>query len=341
MALIQVSPSLSLRDFMFDDLTAYYHDNVVTEFADYLNASRDGVAGRSRDLRKALVAATALFHLHEHLPTPGRPSRADAEKACPDYALLGDVVNAAKHKEINKTTPHGAPLVHRAASLAERQMIIEYSDAAGPYRHGLKTVVVRLADGSERNLLDVMTNVINYWELQLHALGVLASPRTFSYEDPNRFRARSECNGGRLDLEIVQGQRFLQSVQLLRFNHATAKVEPIDLTHAAISGSLYRPSCKFEVRLTHNASGKEFKKTVLFSESEGMQLHALSTDEEREAFALNTLTVRDALQELAASAGMLLTGSSSDGVKERGDVESGQSGAQLDPPGRSGSAYRS
>ena len=289
---------------MFDDLAAYYYDNVVTEFVDYRDASKDGVAGRSRDLRKALVAATALFHLREHLTTPRLPTRAEVGQACPEYALLVDVVNAAKHKEITQKTPHGTPLVDRAASLAERQVLIEYSDAAGPYRHGLKTVVVKLADGSERNLLEVMTNVINHWESRLHALGVLASARAFAYEDPNRFRTRSECNGGRLDLEIVQGQRFLQSMQLLRYNPTTGKAEPVDLTGATIRGSIYKPSYEFEVSLTHDASGNEFKKTVLLTESESMELHALSTDEEREAFALNTQTARDALQELAASAGL-------------------------------------
>jgi hypothetical protein len=289
---------------MFDDLAAYYYDNVVTEFVDYRDTGKDGVSGRSRDLRRALVAASALFHLREHLPTPGLPSRGDVEQQCPDYALLGDVVNAAKHKEITQKTPHGAPLVDRAASLVERHVLIEYSDASGPYRHGLKTVVIKLADGSERNLLDVMTNVINHWESSLHALGVLTSARAFSYEDPSRLRVRSECNGGRLGLEIVQGQRFLQRMQLLRFNETTGKAEPVDLTGATIRCSIYKPSYEFEVSLTHDASGKEFKKAVLLTESESMELHALLTDAEREAFALNTQTARDALRELAVSAGL-------------------------------------
>ena len=289
---------------MFDDLAAYYYDNVVTEFVDYRDTCKDGVAGRSRDLRRALVAATALFHLREHLPTSSAMSRRDVEQQCPDYALLGDVVNSAKHKKITQNTPHGAPLVNQAASLSERQVLIEYNDAAGSYRHAIKTVIVRLADGSERNLLEVMTNVINHWESRLHTLGVLASATVFSYEDPNRRRARSECNGGRLGLEIVQGLRFVQSMQLLRFNEATGKAEPVDLTGATIRGAIYKPSYEFEISLTHKASGKEFKKSVLLTESESMELDALSTDAEREAFAVATQTARAALQELAVTAGL-------------------------------------
>ena len=106
---------------MFDDLAAYYYDNVVTEFVDYRDASKDGVAGRSRDLRKALVAATALFHLREHLPTPRLPTRAEVEQACPEYALLGDVVNAAKHKEITQKTQSISRALEHSEELRQRE----------------------------------------------------------------------------------------------------------------------------------------------------------------------------------------------------------------------------
>ena len=97
---------------MFDDLTAYYHENVVASFIEYLDICNDGVAGRSRDLRAALAAASALFHLREHLPT-GSLSRTDVERFCPDYALLGDVVNASKHKALHRA----ACMSHAVSSL--------------------------------------------------------------------------------------------------------------------------------------------------------------------------------------------------------------------------------
>lgn len=57
---------------MFDDLTVHYDENVVTLLGDYRDPSRDGVVGRSRDLRAALGAAPALFDFRE---TPnGSPS---------------------------------------------------------------------------------------------------------------------------------------------------------------------------------------------------------------------------------------------------------------------------
>ena len=96
---------------MFDDLAAFYHENVVSASIDYREVYGSGIVGRSRDLRSALIAATALFHLREHLPRGKRLSRAEVETGCSDYGILGDIVNAAKHKTVTNPTPHGAPLV--------------------------------------------------------------------------------------------------------------------------------------------------------------------------------------------------------------------------------------
>ena len=174
---------------MFDDLTAYYQENVVSSYIEYRDICNDGVAGRSRDLRAALTAASALFHLREHLPT-GSLSRAAVERLCPDYALLGDVVNASKHKAPNSMTPHGAPLITDAEKLGEQLIFIEYEDEAGAYRYVQKTVVVKLTDGSERDLLEILTNVINFWEGHMLTLGVLSTARVFVHDADIRYRTR-------------------------------------------------------------------------------------------------------------------------------------------------------
>lgn len=148
---------------MFDNLTPYYHENVVSSYMAYRDINKDSAAGCSRDLREALTAANALFHLREHLPN-GTLSRRQAEDLCSDYALLGDVVNASKHKSLTGNTPHGAPLVNDTASLGEQILLIEYEDDDGIYRYKEKTVVVNLVDGTKRNLFEVLTNVLNFWE---------------------------------------------------------------------------------------------------------------------------------------------------------------------------------
>ncbi len=288
---------------MFDDLSAYYHENVVSSFVTYRDVSKDGVAGRSRDLRNALIAASALFHLREYLPA-GSPSRADVERICPDYALLGDIVNAAKHKSLTAMTPHGAPFVKSATNLSEQLAFIMYEDDAGTYQYVQKHVVVKLADGSERNLIEVLTNVINFWEQHMLSLGVLSATRTFAY-DGVRARTRAECEANRLDFEIVKGQRFLQNMRLLRFNNKTGKAEPIDLTGYKGIFRIYRQQFDVDISLTHDASGKEFKTTVTLTEDENTLLSNMSNDAERQAFVNGLPAAQAALQQLAVEAGLV------------------------------------
>ena len=288
---------------MFDDLAAYYHENVVSSYVAYREISKDGVAGRSRDLREALSAANALFHLREHLPAGG-PSRRQIENLCFDYALLGDVVNASKHKSLTSNTPHGSPLVNDAASLSEQILLIEYEDDTGDYRYSAKAVAVKLNNGTERNLLEVLTNVINFWEQHMTSLGILEESRTFKYDDPIRSRTRSECEENQLDFELVQGHRFRQSMRMLRFNNETGQAEPIDLTGSKLSFNIYRPKFHIAISLKHEVSGKEFKKTITLSEDDSIELSRLSSDAEKQAFVNNLPEAQDALCQLAIQAGL-------------------------------------
>ena len=289
---------------MFDDLAAYYHENVAAAFIEYRETSRDGVAGRSRDLRGAIDAATALFHLREHLPTSAALTRAEVERRCSDYALLSDVVNAAKHKRLTGATPHGSPLVADATSLVEKLLMVEYSDDAGIYRCAQKSVVAVLSDGSERNLLEVLTNVINFWEAHLQSIGTLTNARRFNFEPQVRYRTRAECDQIRLDFEIVQGQRFKQTMQLLRFDNATNTASPVDLTGSELKFSIYKPRYDFEVSLTQEASGKEYSTSVTLSEEESAVLSDLATDEARQSYATSLPSTQAALRKLAEQAGI-------------------------------------
>lgn len=292
---------------MFDNLAAYYHENVVASFVEYRDICNGGIAGRSRDLRAALSAASALFHLREHLP--GTPlSRADVERLCPDYALLGDVVNVSKHKALNGNTPHGAPLVADAENLAEQIAFIEYEDEAGTYRYIQKSVVVKISDGPEHNLLEILTNVINFWERHMLSLGVLSKARVFTHDSAIRFRSRAECEANRLNFEIVQGQRFHQSMRLLRFNKATGSAETIDLTGSEVRFQIYKPKYDIELSLTHDVSGKTYKAEITLTEEESLILSRMSSDVERQAYVNSLPAAQAALQQLAVEAGLSKSG---------------------------------
>jgi hypothetical protein len=288
---------------MFDDLAAYYHEHVVSSYEEYRDARDDGTSGRSRDLRAALNAASALFHLREHLPG-NVPSRANIELACPDFALLGDVVNASKHKILTAPTSHGAPLVATALSLAERVLIVEYVDEAGAYRYSQKAVIVRLVDGSERNLLEVLTSVLNFWEEKMNLLGVLPKARIFSDDSAVRFRSRGECSECSIKLEITPGLRFHQTFQYFRFDNATGIATPVDLTGANAELHVRQPSCVIELSLTLDASGKTHSTEVTLSEQQSRTLQLISSEEDREEFLNSLPQIQAAFQQLASETGV-------------------------------------
>ncbi len=117
---------------MFDDLAAYFYENVALAFTTYRDIRNDRVHGRSKDLRAALVAAAALFHFHEHIPAPRKETRAAIAAKCPDFDLLGDIVNASKHRDLTQ----GNPRVNSAEDIYEQVVLASFEDAEGEYTDG-------------------------------------------------------------------------------------------------------------------------------------------------------------------------------------------------------------
>lgn len=289
---------------MFDDLLAYYHENVVSAYIAYRDIKRSGIAGRSRDVRSATIAAAALFHLREHLPAP-QPSRAAIERQCPEYGLLADISNASKHKQISHPTPHGPPLINDAAQIGEQIVLTEYKDAEGEYRFAEKTVVVKLTDGSTRDLFEILTIVINYWENFLFSQGILANARTFRDESNTHPKTREECKQNKLNFDIVQGHRFHQAMKLQRYNYQTNSVEPVDLTGSQINFRIYKPNFDVDLTLKNDATGKEFTKTITLNEEENEKLMEFETEEEKQKYVYSLPAAQEALRKLAQEAGLV------------------------------------
>lgn len=151
-----------IRENMFDDFATYFYENVVRSFNEYHRTKVSGVAGGSNDIRTAMAAASALFHLREHLPRSFAMSRSKAERLCADYGVLADIANTSKHRALQDSTPHGAPLLKSAADLTEEIVITEYRDQEGPYKHVEKRVTAKLTDGTTRDVLEILTNVMNF-----------------------------------------------------------------------------------------------------------------------------------------------------------------------------------
>ena len=119
-------------------------------------------------------------------------SRAEVAALCSDYDLVGDIANVSKHAELSR----GAPKVSHAQSVCEIIVLTEFSDDKGIFTDARKLVTVKLDDGTERDVFDILTNVINFWGQQLALWGVLKDYNLFpsqlgrSIQDRNALGSR-------------------------------------------------------------------------------------------------------------------------------------------------------
>jgi hypothetical protein len=273
---------------VFDDLAGLFYESVGAAYSVYAESRDNAKAGRNNLLRTAIEVATALFHFREHLPAQLARTRAQTVFECPDYRLIADVTNVAKHKSLTRNTSEGAPLVSSAEDIHELIVITQYEDEAGGYSDVRVQVVVNCDDGLTRNLDSAIVSVLNYWGGILSASGTVAYvPRKPMEEPGSRFIARTDAKS--IDFEIIKGLRFASHMQLRKFNANEGRSDPVDLTGSDISFNIYAPSYVFDVIVTPTAGGPSFTCSLELTKEQSLAFHGLKTDSERTDF-LKALT---------------------------------------------------
>ncbi len=288
------------RPTMFDDLHAYFHENVRVAYREFKQRLVEPRSGKSIDLRLAVGACEALFHLREHLPEAHLLSRAEAEARCPDLALVGDIANVSKHRSVTRPDPHGTPLVTSATQLKELMSITQYEDAEGEYRYASKQVVAELVDGTLADVMRALTNVLNFWESYLAEIGVLKLASVHAYDDGLGLRPRL-LNAAGPTLEILQGVRFRQEWRLMKFNPDTGRAEPMPLPEGTQIRMRIRerPRHQVDITLHHDQSGREVTRTVVLTADESEALDA-AFEEEHEELLNSFESIKSGFKELAA-----------------------------------------
>jgi hypothetical protein len=227
----------------------------VLAYDAYKTLRREPKAGTRNDLKSALAAATAAYHFREHLPNPHKKSRSEIEDTCPDYGLLGDVVNASKHKDVTR----GKPKVTSADKIVEHVVYTQYRDESGHYMAATKAIEIALIDGTTRELFDVQTNVVNMWMDFLAAAGISEKMKPFAHEDRNRIISRDEA--GKMNLAMTQGIACDLRFKMQKYNYEKGFPEPWDLSGHNISFNVYDPT-KMKTELTVQLTNPEGKKYV-------------------------------------------------------------------------------
>jgi hypothetical protein len=262
---------------MFDDLEAQFFENVLPAYNAFAESLKANTAGRNRDLRLGKDAALALFHLREHVPwANGKPWPAFLN-ACPEYVLLKDVVNVFKHGARRDG------LIARPTDVYETTVLTEYEDTMGPYQHAEKEVTIHLRDGSVRDMLTVLSSVLEMWIDEFKSRGLLAQfePRK---SEADTIPTRATASGAApMNLTMQQGVRFSRSFRHQKFNYFTGENEPIDITGHTYQFSIYKP-IEVDIVMIHEQTGQTIEGTVELSSEDAMHYRTLKTDEQRKAF---------------------------------------------------------
>jgi hypothetical protein len=276
---------------MFDDLHTYFNVAVLTSYAEYARIRDGDLSGTSKHMRAALGLAAYLFHFREHVPAPNQLSRAQAAQQCPDYRLIADVTNVSKHATLTRPTSEGPPLVSDADDIAELSVVTLYEDAEGQYSDTQIWVMVRCADGKDANLDGALINVLNFWGAELKRIGVLSTFNAFSLptKPGSQFVPRAKARN--MNLEAIQGVRFLQTIRLQKFNDSIGASEPMDVSGSKLEWRLCKlPPLNLLLEFTPRGATQPLKVELTLTDEEALQFKTLQTDLQRNEF-IRKLTV--------------------------------------------------
>jgi hypothetical protein len=271
-----------------ETLYALFYETVVLPYVEYRTTRNERRSGTRTDWKSAIAASTAAYHFREHLPNQYKKSHKAIVTICPDFALLGDVVNAAKHKVLTK----GTPQIDSVDSILEQVVSTEYRDEAGVYTAATKSIEITLKNGTKRELVDVLTTVINMWIAFLQAAGISGKTGPFPHEDRNRIVGRDEAR--RMDLAMTQGIAARLAFKFQRYNYEKGCPEPVDLSGHKMSFTVYDPAkmkTEVEMRLT-SPEGKNYVGSVELDAEENAEYFLLKNKAEQDEYAKKVMARR-------------------------------------------------
>lgn len=271
-----------------DELAAYFYERVLSPMVRYEETKHDGEIGGDRDVRAALDAATSLYHLREHIPPPYQKTRRSIATTCPEYDLLGDVVNASKHGNLTR----GTPQVSSVNDIYQLHVCTKYRDNEGEYVHEEKRVMVKLSDGTEHDLFDVLISVFDFWVRELSSIGANPARHQFS-NPPTGLIARDDAK--QVQLQITAGIRWKHHFRFQKYDYDEEQIVAMDFSDAEdIIFSLREPPI-FEIEL-RSSEGVFGSCKLRLTPDQARKLDHIEGEAEREAYLLG-IAEKNGLQQ--------------------------------------------
>jgi hypothetical protein len=85
----------------------------------------------------------------------------------------------------------------------------------------------------------------------------------------------------------------------MRYNYATGKPEPVDITGAEFKFTVYKPLYEVEIVAKEDATGPKITRKVGLAEEEFTRFSTLSTGQERTGFLASLPQVKAVYEEIA------------------------------------------
>ena len=281
---------------MFENPRKFFIQDVLSSYEEYCKHRESNDWGQNQLLRKGINTAVALYHFREHLPLSIRPQMSTLEARCPDYDLVRDITNVSKHKRITLYTPR----ISDATQIYEAMTSIMFSDDQGDYFVSKLEIYLKLDDGAERKLTDVLYNVMLMWRDVLSELSIIdmKAPKTIN----DKPLTRKEAARRQTNMCIRRGEEFKANSRLLRYNYTKGIAEPIDLTGSSLQFKIYKlPQCaEIHISLVHPASPEqkiEFDFKVPFTKKQAMQYMRFKSESEKGTFVKSIIDSNQSIRE--------------------------------------------
>jgi hypothetical protein len=264
---------------MFSGVRAYVVQNVLPAYREFSERRLAGGWGQNQLLRFALTAAGSLYHLREQFPRGNGPSSRDILNSCNDYALVRDVWNAAKHHDCDRNDTR----VSSAEQICETLVMTRYLDDQGEYDGTRLEIYVRLNDGSERLLAEMLHNVMEMWRVRLRDLDVIdLKPQSEAPSDRPLTRAETARHREIAAMSLMQGEATTTRWKLLRYDYEQGCSVPVDLTGSKIQLHMYKVSPAITV--TDESTGVSIDFDVPLNEMQAKTFVGCGASDKRQAF---------------------------------------------------------
>jgi hypothetical protein len=119
----------------------------------------DEYLGDMGNLRRGILAAIVLYHTADYWKLENSGGNGTLQAICPDFQIIGDVANAAKH-HVRSRRPFQ---ISTSDQLGHSVGLFHAPFGEGTFAEAVE-VVVELDDGTTRPLVPMVQSVLSMWK---------------------------------------------------------------------------------------------------------------------------------------------------------------------------------